>query len=104
MREFYFFVQAKDIDEGENSKITYTLIPPSDSIEKDGEMILLSDIFEIDEDTGDVRLVQEGVLDAEVIREAGYMTVLAKDNGIPSLSNTTKLRVRFSHNPFFRNL
>lgn len=68
-------------------------MPQDDHIVKDGRSILLTDIFEVNPATGDIMLDIPDVLDAEMEREAGFLKILAKDNGVPSLNTTTMLQV-----------
>nr|XP_039255252.1 protocadherin-11 Y-linked-like [Styela clava] len=88
-------LKATDLDEkpGPNSNITYTFLRSKDSIMKGKKKFPLTKVFEIDPVSGEVRLAIDDVLDAETIREPGFLTVLAKDNGKPPLNATTKLKI-----------
>ena len=69
-------IHAKDDDEGDNARITYTLDP--------------SDVFQIDPDTGEMSVKQP--LDRESI--AGYtVSVTATDHGRPTKSDTTDVEI-----------
>ena len=69
-------VHAKDDDEGDNARITYTLDP--------------DDMFQIDPDRGEISVKQP--LDRETI--AGYtVSVTATDHGRPAKSDTTDVEI-----------
>lgn len=86
--------QATDRDIGDNARISYRFKDTSDSITTpEGDVYLLTDLFSIDEATGEISLILEGVLDAETNKNPGKITVEASDNGTPSRNTTTILKV-----------
>ncbi len=77
-KPFLFQVEATDFDSGENGKITYSIASSTAPA-----------LFNIDSN-GAVTL--QGSVNFEV--EASYtLTVMAKDNGTPSLNTTAVLKI-----------
>ena len=81
----FLSTRATDDDVGENAKIRYQLELSSD------DNLRANYYFGVDENTGNVFLRQK--VDREVY-QSFVLTITARDNGVPSLSNQVKVHIK----------